>query len=31
MFEKKLYTFSALLSLSCSAYAMEGIDKDELS
>jgi hypothetical protein len=30
MFEKKLYTLSALLSLSCSAYAMDGeINKDE--
>jgi hypothetical protein len=31
MFEKKLYTLCALFSLSCSAYAMEGIDKDESS
>ncbi len=30
MFEKKLFTLCAMLSLSCSAYAMEGeIDKDE--
>lgn len=31
MFEKKLYALSALLSLSCSAYAMEGIDKDKFA
>lgn len=30
MFEKKLYTLCAVLSLSCSAYAMkEGIDEDK--
>lgn len=31
MFEKKLSTLCALLSLSCGAYAMEGIDKDEFA
>lgn len=32
MFEKKLYAFCALLSMSCSAYAIKGeTDKDEFA